>query len=363
MALKRFTAIHWLCLASPVRSPKQPVGVAASLHVHGLGPVDGTMRKVEMEESQLSCSETRTCLRRDVCVQTTNLVDDSDGPLFDSLSSQHLLHPPITPTLTVHARRGISLALFDIRLHLGFRFCAYYGQGVSRIGRRTLVKCHPGVRLTEAITMKFVAENTSIPVPHVYDVFEARGHIYLVMEYIDAPSLAEMWPTMSFSEKKRIVSQMGGYLRELRSLRSPHPGMVEAVDRTGCYDMRLQIEPFGPFTVEEYHAHFGYDYIRKQAERYPQFQADFERCNGRKYNTVFTHGDLAPRNILVKDGEIVGIIDWECSGWYPEYSEYTTSWFSNMDCLEWWDMLGEVMDRYPDELKLEQDLCSVFVRC
>jgi len=52
---------------------------------------------------------------------------------------------------------------------------------------------------------------------------------------------------------------------------------------------------------------------------------------------VMTHGDLHPRNIMVKweaDQEdagampqkrrlkVTGIIDWDLSGWYPEYWEY-----------------------------------------
>ncbi|GAB1195910.1 hypothetical protein APSETT444_005175 [Aspergillus pseudonomiae] len=45
------------------------------------------------------------------------------------------------------------------------------------------------------------------------------------------------------------------------------------------------------------------------------------------HRTVFTHGDLQPKNIMVQDVEShkggssqfeVTIIDWEISGWYPE---------------------------------------------
>lgn len=37
---------------------------------------------------------------------------------------------------------------------------------------------------------------------------------------------------------------------------------------------------------------------------------------------VFTHNNLAPRNILVRDGIVVGIVDWEFSGLYSQYWEY-----------------------------------------
>ena len=39
----------------------------------------------------------------------------------------------------------------------------------------------------------------------------------------------------------------------------------------------------------------------------------------RLYETKFTHADLAPRNIMIRDGRVVAIVDWAFSGWYPEY--------------------------------------------
>lgn len=36
--------------------------------------------------------------------------------------------------------------------------------------------------------------------------------------------------------------------------------------------------------------------------------------------SVFTHGDLCPRNIIVNDDcHIVGLLDWESSGGFPDY--------------------------------------------
>jgi thiamine kinase-like enzyme len=38
-----------------------------------------------------------------------------------------------------------------------------------------------------------------------------------------------------------------------------------------------------------------------------------------KHKIVFTHADFRPDNIMIKDGHVTGIIDWEMSGWYPEH--------------------------------------------
>lgn len=43
---------------------------------------------------------------------------------------------------------------------------------------------------------------------------------------------------------------------------------------------------------------------------------------------TFTHGDLTNVNIIVKDGHLAGIIDWEVSGFYPVWWEFTCrNWF------------------------------------
>ena len=41
-----------------------------------------------------------------------------------------------------------------------------------------------------------------------------------------------------------------------------------------------------------------------------------------EHEIKFTHGDLHFSNIMINDGHISGIIDWEFAGWYPIYWEY-----------------------------------------
>lgn len=50
---------------------------------------------------------------------------------------------------------------------------------------------------------------------------------------------------------------------------------------------------------------------------------------------VFTHGDLNPFNVFVRDGLVVGILDWEFAGWYPAYWEYTAVWHGNRTRQAW----------------------------
>ena len=57
---------------------------------------------------------------------------------------------------------------------------------------------------------------------------------------------------------------------------------------------------------------------------------------------VFTHQDLALRNLLLDEQDNLWLIDWELSGWYPIYFEYAGMQNSNLhlvslgDRLRWW---------------------------
>ena len=82
----------------------------------------------------------------------------------------------------------------------------------------------------------------------------------------------------------------------------------------------------------------------------------------RQYCTKFTHSDITPRNILVKDGKITAIVDWEMAGWYPEYWEYTR-WDDFRFSQRWRDLREEVLDCYLEESWVEKYLASVFTRC
>ena len=53
----------------------------------------------------------------------------------------------------------------------------------------------------------------------------------------------------------------------------------------------------------------------------------------------FTHCDLNPCNILARKGKVVGLIDWEFSGWYPDYWEYTSAWFGSVIRTDWQGMI------------------------
>ncbi|KAH8838605.1 hypothetical protein MCOR27_009105 [Pyricularia oryzae] len=68
----------------------------------------------------------------------------------------------------------------------------------------------------------------------------------------------------------------------------------------------------------------------------------------------FTQGDLAGRNIIVCNGCVAAMIDWQTSGWNPEYWEYCWA-IRGLDTRPAeWDTLGQhVRNLFPARKHLE----------
>ena len=185
----------------------------------------------------------------------------------------------------------------------------------------------------ESNALELVRGSTSIPVPETIDTVSKPEKAddpfsfpknYLLITRISGLPLWRCQNVLSDRDFERIASQLKDYLSQLRSV-VKHTGPDTAVCNTlgeACRDPRIHGgEPIGPFADE---ASFS------QLLRYS------DEPSRRGHKMVFTHADLNPRNILVdwftrsngsQGWEVTGIIDWESSGYYPEYWDYTKAMF------------------------------------
>lgn len=62
---------------------------------------------------------------------------------------------------------------------------------------------------------------------------------------------------------------------------------------------------------------------------------------------TFTHGDLTNVNIMVENGNLTGIIDWEAAGYYPVWWEFACAGIGlGQEDYEWKTLLRKYMPDY-----------------
>lgn len=243
------------------------------------------------------------------------------------------------------------------------RFFRRHGPCIP-ISRHLIVKTGKFVHLTEATTLKFIGANTSVPVPRVYCSFVHHSQAYIVMERIQGETFAESWTVLSEADRESIFRQLRKMLSEVRRLCPSGPG-VQSCTGGSLRDSRIpRSRPrFGPFTtIHEFHRWLreglqadDQDQYRDRipSQDWKEIQDMVARQDGPWPPPVFTHGDLNPFNILVRGARVVGIVDWEFSGWYPYYWEYTSSWHGNKTRQAWQELISRFLDPDLECLRME----------
>ncbi|KAK0471540.1 kinase-like protein [Armillaria novae-zelandiae] len=259
---------------------------------------------------------------------------------------------------------------------------------------------HENPPTLETSNISFVRNNTSIPVPEVLDTIPPRpGHPVglIIMKAIEGITLHE-WlnprvtfppefhhyldllangdgtridelrtillgfePVVDLSDSSELISDLRRALLELRAIIPPPSGQVSGANGAPFITLRFSnrdiLQPFE--NIEAFHEMLLQScWIRS---RLPRLRKLAKPVYARRHRLFFSHLDLSIGNILVKDGGLAGIVDWETAGWFPEYYEYTTLQIRNISHVKglriFWDAVG-VFDheQYRDELHLEQAL-------
>jgi hypothetical protein len=212
--------------------------------------------------------------------------------------------------------------------------------------RNSVIKFGLDIGIGEAETMNFIKQNTSIPVPNA----TSDGPNVIVMDYIEGSTLASCWADTSLEEKTDVARELHDFLEQLRGLRGSYIG---AINRQPAMDLRRSSYHGGPFESESAFNHF---LVGNMVSSLPsQFSQSLQYAMKTDHEIHFAHADLRLENILIKDGRIVALLDWECAGWFPEYWEFVK--FCHVSCSDhtWHDLSSTLFPvTYPMELVSDQ---------
>lgn len=230
------------------------------------------------------------------------------------------------------------------------------GSHVACFDNYIVTKTGHRVRYSEETAMRLVKRHTRVPVPVIFTSIYGPENGSISMSLVPGVPLDSTWDRLDEVSKERLCREIWGMITKWRQIRHP-PNLVLcyqclADGSPATTDPLLQDlqDPAGPPLFRD-------EAVRARIyERYCHFNGgqDEPTLPGMlpvSENSVFTHGKVAPRNIMVnQSGHITGIVDWELAGWYPDYWEYANimkpstdhDWQSWMDrtAPQRWDLSG-----------------------
>jgi len=144
--------------------------------------------------------------------------------------------------------------------------------------------------LNEASAMRYIADNTNIPITKLHCDFEDDGAVYLVMEYVEGNTMDQL----SADQRKVVQLELDRHIETLHGLKSRIVGGPSGL-----------VVP--PHRVT----------LKSPREVWELKESEFDEY-------VFCHNDLSQQNVIVDPVtlQIRAIIDWEYAGFYPEFFDF-----------------------------------------
>ncbi|RPA97788.1 kinase-like protein [Choiromyces venosus 120613-1] len=205
------------------------------------------------------------------------------------------------------------------------------------LGNGNLYKFRPHKQgVYESDIHDLIQSTTTIPIPTIYYEWVTTegsdrdgpggGRVHhMIMEEIPGEALDEVWPRVNVPMKARLIRQFENYVSELRRVTNPSVcsctggplANVQGILFGRGYDSR------GPISDEEsLWLAMTHNIRRSPSLEMQQALITLRPMMPNCFPAVLTHLDLHPGNILVRNGNIVAIIDWEHAGFYPCWMEY-----------------------------------------
>lgn len=225
---------------------------------------------------------------------------------------------------------------------------------------------------TEGLAMQFIRERTSISVPRPISYLSnpsTDGELlsrraYLVMEMLRGVTLRSVLGHLQKPQKNAIIKDLRKVTTLLRRLDEPASwGMIGkgGAYHGGFFQHLYTAKPCRPCPPNS---------LRDIKDWFigvlPQWQRIQFEAGGRladriqptfvEHESVFSHGDLCPENILVNPMilRITGIIDWAGAGWYPRFWDHfvairTKLNYHTEEYSDWHYIYSRVFGLYPEE--------------
>ena len=219
------------------------------------------------------------------------------------------------------------------------------------------------------------AQQLGIPVPPVRRVITDQQNAYCIMDRIEGITLDNIWLNLGWFLTIKVALQLRSIVKRLRSVTSSTAGSLVSGE---CRSFWLEDQYGLPrrSRSEEFSSFFrfwaNFTTLRKAWHSAAQgIVVDSKELSSleSKGLFVFTHHDLAPRNLLLSPSGELWVLDWDFSGFYPIYFEYASMQTFIMPPnwnlwvrLRWYLFTWIAVGYYEQSARLLRDIASKFVQ-
>ncbi|PHH65744.1 hypothetical protein CDD81_1471 [Ophiocordyceps australis] len=187
-----------------------------------------------------------------------------------------------------------------------------------KISPRNLSTEHKALRFLRCHLEDFLA-------PRSHGLVQLGGYYIMFSTYIPGRTLQEAWPELNLGDRLNVSAQLGELVRELRTVEFCEHNPLGGVWGEGCRDARRDVRHTNvPIRTVAQFENWMYTASQCSKPCVSFLHSLINQEEGAK--VVLTHGALQPENIIVQQAEnetwkIQGLVDWDASGYYPEYWE------------------------------------------
>ena len=186
------------------------------------------------------------------------------------------------------------------------------------------------------------------------------------MEWMEGQNIEVLWPHLSTPDKQQIADQLKKHLNQLRLLQQATEltGWIGTYDKQPFSDALLSNKLCGPFaSYQEFNQFLVSRLAFMESSEEGQLELEVVRNDILKTprpQIVFTHADIAPRNILVNDQcDVVAILDWEMAAWMPEQWEYLKAMWMGQYDDGWPEFVHMFLKPYSEDLRIHNEMCRM----
>ncbi|KAI4113919.1 MAG: hypothetical protein LQ338_008093 [Usnochroma carphineum] len=212
--------------------------------------------------------------------------------------------------------------------------------GLWTIGSQWMIRDQPNdcTLGNDYMTQQFLRDQPSLNIPLVKEMRRLSGPTdkihFTLMSRAQGVSLDSVWATLTAEQKSGIKDQLADILRQIRRFTAPRPQKIDGSPLDDvvvatcarrhpptCKKVGYTTHDWFESLAEELRQ--GLRWVHKTndpaviEEKLQELKDNFPK--GEPY--VLTHGDLNLSNIIVNDGRIEAIIDWEMAGYFPWWAE------------------------------------------